>query len=336
MNEIDFIAKKRADWNRLEELILKANGIRGVRALSSEEMRVLGPLYRRASSDLAYARVHSSNSDIILHLNSLVGRAHALMFEAETTGNPALNIFKFYFTEFPTLLQKRVAYFLIALLITTLGGIYGYAVCISNKNNVNKLVPEQFRESAKYWMSGDVSHAPSIAFSAELMTHNHRVGMLTFATGPAAGIPTSVMLFDNGVALGVFAALMTYSNRHATFWPGIVPHGVSELTAIFICGAAGLLIGKSVMFPGRLSRFASLKLGGIEAVKLALGTIPMFIFAGIIEGMFSRLPIAAAWRYAFAIFNGIVWYCYLFIPRPAETDDSLEPKLGSMDNLPAN
>ena len=84
---------------------------------------------------------------------------------------------------------------------------------------------------------------------------------------------------------------------------------------IFICGAAGLLLGGSLLFPGRHTRKDALRLAGTDAIRLTLGTIPLFIFAGIIEGMFSHLAIPALLRYTFAILNGTLWYAYLLVPR---------------------
>ena len=108
---------------------------------------------------------------------------------------------------------------------------------------------------------------------------------------------------------------MTQVHRHSTFWPGIVPHGIAELTAIFICGGAGFQIGLSLLMPGPYRRADAFRIAGTEGMKLVMGTVPLFIFAGIIEGMFSHLTLPNELRYAFAGLNGVLWYLYLFLPR---------------------
>jgi uncharacterized membrane protein SpoIIM required for sporulation len=148
-----------------------------------------------------------------------------------------------------------------------------------------------------------------------LMQHNLTVGLLAFASGVALCVPTAYLMFMNGATLGALAALMTQVHRHGTLWPGILPHGVAELTAIFICGAAGLLIGGAILVPGRYTRTDAFVLAGRDAIVLVLGTIPLFVFAGIVEGMFSHLALPAALRLAFAGINGVFWYVYLFLPR---------------------
>jgi uncharacterized membrane protein SpoIIM required for sporulation len=327
MNERDFVNKKRADWDRLAALISQAVGQRGVRGLSREDVRQLGPLYRRVSSDLAYARLHATNSDLIAHLNGLVGRAHALMFEAERPRSPRQSLIHFYANEFPALLQKRLWFFLAATGISVLGGVFAYWLVITHPDRIDLFIPEQLRSSMQVWKEGKVASPAYASFSAQLMTNNQTVGLISFALGPAGGFPSAYFMFSNGAMLGAMAALMTQVHQHHNFWPGILPHGFAELTAIFICGGAGLLMGTSVLFPGRYHRVESFKRAGSDAIKLVLGTIPLFIFAGIIEGMFSHLPIPAAIRLTFAGVNGVLWYLYLFLPRPAGSlpDDDAEP-----------
>ena len=330
MNERDFVNKKRADWDRLAALIAQASGQRGVRALGREDVRQLGPLYRRVSSDLAYARLHASSADLVTHLNGLVGRAHALLFEAETSRSPAKSLVHFYAHEFPATLQKRLGYFLAAVAVSVLGGMLAYWIVITHPDKLNLFIPEQLRSSAEIWKSGNVAGEAYATQSSLLFRNNMTVGLVSFALGVFGGVFTAQAMFTNGAMLGAMAALMTQVHRHGSFWPGIVPHGIAELTAIFICGGAGFLIGMSWLFPGRNSRIVSLKLAAIDGIKLVLGTIPLFVFAGIIEGMFSHLPLPAPIRVGFAAVNGALWYLYLFLPRPAGSIP--DEDAGSMGN----
>ncbi|HZO89131.1 MAG TPA: stage II sporulation protein M [Chthonomonadaceae bacterium] len=315
MDERDFVTKKRTTWDRLAALVEKAGGKQGIRALSREELLALGPLYRRVSSDLAYARAHATSSDLVQHLNGLVGRAHALLYEAETSGSALRSLRHFYGYEFPTLLQRHARSFLAAVALTLIGVVFAYWLVLTQPDKIGLFIPEEFKSSAEVWKSGKVEARASAAMSGFLMTHNLQIGLLAFASGVVAGVPTAFLLFYNGGMLGAMAALMTQVHHHNTFWPGIVPHGIAELTAIFICGAAGLLIGVALLVPGAYTRRDALKLAGLDAIKLVLGTIPLFIFAGIVEGMFSHLGTPAWFRIGFAALNGVMWYLYLFLPR---------------------
>ncbi len=314
MQERDFIDKKRADWARLAALVAKADRS-GSSKLTRSEIQEIGPLYRRTAADLARASARGLNNDLVIHLNELLARAYSQLYEHSTDYQPAKSVLEFYVWEFPALLQKRFLYFLTSVVIGVLGAIFAYWLVIHQPDKLNLFIPEQLRSSADAWKSGHVSSPAQAEMSSMLMTHNFQIGMISFAAGVFGGFPSMEFMFSNGSMLGAMGALMTQVHQHRNFWPGIVPHGIAELTAIFICGAAGLLIGISFLLPGKRTRGESFIFGSLEAIKLVLGTIPLFIFAGIIEGMFSHLPIPAWFRYTFALMNGLLWYLYLFIPR---------------------
>jgi len=317
MNEHNFVTQKRASWDRLAVILDRANGPKGVSALSGDDVRAIGPLYRRASSDLAYARSKAVSDDLVLHLNGLVARAHALLYEAETSKRPAQTVRDFYLNGFPMLLQRRVGCFVAAFAVSALGALFAYWLVMTHPAKLELFIPAGFKESVDIWKSGKVTSESSPAQSGWLMQHNLTVGMVAFASGILLVVPALAALFTNGAMLGAMAALMTQVRHHDTFWPGILPHGIAELTAIFICGGAGIQIGMAVLFPGRYARIDALRIAGIDGIRLVLGTIPLFIFAGIIEGMFSHLPVPNTTRLAFAALNGVMWYLYLFVPRGA-------------------
>ena len=315
MDERDFVTRKRETWEQLTTIVAKAGGRRGVRALTQEELLALGPLYRRVCSDLAYARVHAVSSDLVAHLNGLVGQAHALLYEAETSVRTTRSVYNFYVYDFPALLQRHARYFLAAFGITLLGAFYAYWFVAVHPDQSEVFVPPQFKESVKAWKEGKVEHDSSTEFSGTLFANNQRVGLIAYASGVAAGIPTCYILLNNGATLGALSAEITRVHQHHTFWPGILPHGIAELTAIFICGGAGLLLGGSLLFPGRYRRVEAFRKAGLESIYLVLGSIPLFIFAGIVEGMFSHLGLPGWIRLTFAGINGTLWYLYLFVPR---------------------
>ena len=307
--------ERREDWDHLERMIQKVNQRRGARNLSREDLECFGPLYRRVSSDLAYVRLNNMNEDLSLHLNRLVGQAHALLYESESSSHPFQSLLKFYVHDFPMLLQKRKGYFLAAFVLSLIGAGYAYWLVSVHPARLDLFIPKELQSSVKIWKSGKISAKPYAAFSGYLMVHNFQIGLLAFAAGTVFGLPTIYLLFVNGATIGSLSAVINQVHRQGAFWPGILPHGVAELTAIFICGAAGLMMGIGLLFPGDYRRIESFRNAGREAVQLVMGTIPLFIFAGIVEGMFSHLDISPVVRIGFALLNGIFWYLYLFLPR---------------------
>ena len=103
------------------------------------------------------------------------------------------------------------------------------------------------------------------AFAMFLFTHNASVGMLCFAAGLRRRRAALLLLFSNGLLLGAFGALYQDRGLGLEFWAWVLPHGVTELLAVVLCGAAGLVLADALLFPGRHSRRENLALRGREA-----------------------------------------------------------------------
>src|SRR2546425_12527604 len=163
-------------------------------------------------------------------------------------------------------------------------------------------------ERHEMWTHSIVSVKPQA--SSAIMTNNMSVSFMTFATGITAGIGTLWFLFFNGLMLGVIGTACGFYQMSGQLWSFVAPHGVLELPAIFIAGGAGLRLAQALLFPGVLSRWDSLALGGGEAVRLLVGVIPMLIVAGLIEAFFSpsSTPMAMKFVAAAALFTCFIAY----------------------------
>jgi uncharacterized membrane protein SpoIIM required for sporulation len=153
-----------------------------------------------------------------------------------------------------------------------------------------------------------------VAFSSFLFTHNISVAFMAFALGLTLGVGTVVMLFANGVFLGALAQAYAAKGLSGWFWAWILPHGIPELTAICIGGAAGLMLARGLASPGRQSRGESLRREARGAVSLLLGTMALFVLAGMIEGTISQIHpphLSVAFKISFALTVGSVVYAYL-------------------------
>jgi uncharacterized membrane protein SpoIIM required for sporulation len=147
-------------------------------------------------------------------------------------------------------------------------------------------------------------------FATFLFTHNAKVGMLCFALGFAAGVPVVFLLFSTGLQLGAMVALYDSRGLGAEFWAWILPHGVTEIGALCLCGAAGMVIGSAIVFPGRHTRLRNLALHGREVALLAMGAVVMFLVAGLIEGFFRQLVQNVGARWVLATATLLLWTWY--------------------------
>jgi uncharacterized membrane protein SpoIIM required for sporulation len=149
------------------------------------------------------------------------------------------------------------------------------------------------------------------AFAAFLSTHNARIGILAFAVGFAAGLPTFVLVLTNGLMLGAFASLYHGRGLGLEFWAWVLPHGVPEIFAIVLCAAGGLVVARALLFPGRSTRLENLAREGRDAGVLVGGALALFLVAGGIEGVFRQAVHSVPVRLAVASVGAVGLAAYL-------------------------
>jgi len=171
-------------------------------------------------------------------------------------------------------------------------------------------------ENHKMWTDSIVTVKPLA--SSGIMTNNMSVAFAAFAAGITAGIGTVWMMLQNGLLMGVVGVACWREGMSLPLWSFVAGHGVLELPAIFIAGGAGLGIAKGMLFPGVLPRKESLVRAGARSVRLLLGTIPMLLVAGIIEGFVSPTPIAPGMKFLLAGALGTLLVLYLMRGRKVE------------------
>ncbi len=144
-------------------------------------------------------------------------------------------------------------------------------------------------------------------FASFLFTHNSQVGILSFFLGFLMGLPVFYLMFTNGQMLGALACLYHQHSLSLEFWGWILPHGVTELGALVLCGGAGLALGRAMVFPGRFSRLENLAMAGRQAGVVVLGAVIMLALAALLEGFFRQMVNDTGVRYSVAISTAILW-----------------------------
>jgi uncharacterized membrane protein SpoIIM required for sporulation len=144
------------------------------------------------------------------------------------------------------------------------------------------------------------------------MTNNISVGFTTFAFGITGGLGVIYMMIFNGLLIGVIGMACHLSGMSLPFWSFVAPHGVLELPAIFIAGAAGFRIAQGLLFPGVLPRRDSLARAGSEAVQMLVGTVPILVIAGLIEAFVSPTELAIPLKFTMAGALFVLLNLYLF------------------------
>jgi uncharacterized membrane protein SpoIIM required for sporulation len=315
-------------WQKLEDLLKIVDG-RGLKGLERDQLQELGRLYRATSADLSRARAMKLSGEVQVYLNNLVVRAHNQVYQNRR--NRLSDLWKFFAHGFPALVQEHILYVVAAFIVFIVPalGCYREAVLDAHFGQMEllagkPLVPDEMWhtiEHHKMWTDSAQDYSPAVA--GFIATNNIKVAITAFAFGISYGIGTVLVLINNGISIGtVFGVCQDYgmAGRLATFVAG---HGVIELTAIFISGGAGLLIGKAMLFPGQYSRVGSLKLAVKPAFKLFAGCVLLLLIAGSIEGFISpRTDIAPEVKYMVSLATAICLLLYLFAPRKLDADES--------------
>ena len=322
-----FVSTHRAQWQRLDELVSRAQKLK-LSALSDAELHELGILYRRAAADLARAQTRLSTThagrELVRSLNDLVLRAHALLYSAPAP--EARRAFDWIAFGFPAAFRRHWRATAVAALLMFGPGLIAYVCVLANASLAPYFVPESAIEEVQKraqqkiitgWGANTNYEGlmSSPAVSSYIMTNNIRVSMMALALGMTAGLGTSIVLVQNGLMVGGLAGVASNARVDVLFWAVILPHGILELTAICIAGGAGLLLARAMWSPGVLRRGDALKLAGIEAAQLLVGVAMMLIVAGLIEGFITPLPLAPDVKLGFAALTGVVMVAYLSLRR---------------------
>ncbi|MCS6859347.1 MAG: stage II sporulation protein M [Abditibacteriales bacterium] len=310
-----FLHERHARWQRLEALLSQVESA-GWANLSPAEVREFGSLYRRVSSDLVQARSQTGNAEVLEYLNDLVARAYSHVYRS-----PRLSWrdgVAFLAAGFPRLFRETLTYTLVAAMLFMGGAGFGYFATATDPAAPYQLLGRSLaaiqpknRGGQGLPLSRSVMPNEAAVLSSAIMTNNIRVSFLAFASGVLFGVGTVGVLFFNGIMLGSLTQTFTAAHQSLEFWSLILPHGIIELTAIFIAGGAGLLLGKALALPGRRRRRDALAEHGQRAIRLILGVIPLLVLAGTIEGFVTPLPIGPYPKLVFAFLTAVGLVAYL-------------------------
>lgn len=305
MDERSFVESRRQLWSELGASLDRMR-TRGARSLSHDELRLLGSRYRAVVSDLSFARTQGASEGLVTYLNELAGRAHGVIYASKPARLRGIKTF--VIADFPALFRATINYTLVAAVIF----FVGWAASATNPEICDAVFPRKITAPPSTAKDANLlDYIDPAALSSFIMTNNITVGILAFAGGVTAGVYTIYQIAHNGLVIGAMATKAAPVLGQQRFWSLIVPHGVIELLAIFMCGGAGLMIGASMIAPGNLRRVDSVRIAAAIALRLFAGAVLFFVIAGIIEGFVTPSGLPARLKIAFGGLTAIGAAIYL-------------------------
>ncbi|MBK6408962.1 MAG: stage II sporulation protein M [Flavobacteriales bacterium] len=283
MREAAFVKRNNGKWRRLELLVAG----RSVDITPDEA----SALYIELNDDLSYARTFYPGAKVTGYLNTLAAGMHRHIYRNQRTGMGRL--VSFWATELPLLMASTrkqlgiaAGVFLVAVIIGGISARYDadFTRLVMGDGYVDMTL-ENIKEGKPMGVYGS---APMMDMFFGITLNNIKVSFYAFAFGLLLSYGTWMILVQNGIMLGTFQYFMYDQGVLRESLMGIWLHGTVEISCIVIAGAAGIVMGNSILFPGTYTRLASFRRGALKGVKIVMGLVPCFILAGFIESFITR------------------------------------------------
>ncbi|MGH8892237.1 MAG: stage II sporulation protein M [Actinomycetes bacterium] len=299
-----YVATHRGEWQRLDELLARPGGRRNRR--SGAEVDELVELYQRVATHLSVVRSASPDPALVGRLSSLVARARSAV---TGTHVPAwVDVARFFTVVFPAALYRSARWWVaVGVAFCLVGVAVGWWVAANPEVQATIAAPEQIRQLVEEDFEDYYSSAPAGSFAAKVATNNAWVSALALALGVLI-LPVVLILWQNALNVGIAGGLMASGDRLDLFFGLILPHGLLELTCVFVAAGAGLRLGWSWVDPGPRSRSRALAEEGQAAGALALGLAATLFVSAVVEAFVtpSGLP-----TWARVGIGATVWLAFL-------------------------
>jgi uncharacterized membrane protein SpoIIM required for sporulation len=301
-----FAEAHRAEWARLDDLVKRR------RRLSGDEVDELVGLYQRAATHLSVVRSAGGDPRLTSELSTRVARARGAVTGAHA---PAWGqVGRFFVVAFPAQAYRlRWWWFGAAAGSIILAVISAAWIARSPAVQASLLPPAQAKQLVQQEFRGYYSQYAATSFAAKVWTNNVWVAAESLIFGILLGIPTVLVLLENALNVGVDAGFMIGHGRGTEFFALILPHGMLELSAVFLAAAAGLHLGWTIIDPGPRSRTVALAEEGRSTVTLALGMILVLLVSGVIEAFVTPSPLPTWARIGIGAVAELLFLTYVFV-----------------------
>ncbi len=242
--------------------------------------------------DLAYAKTFYPAGKITTFINAEASKIYLQIYKnRKEESNRIVTFWKY---DLPLTIRKHHRVILFSLIFFIIFASIGYFAAAKDEEVVRGIFGDGYVEHTQENIDkgnpfGIYEHGNAFLSWISIMINNIRVSLLMFASGIFCGIPSLYMSVTNSVMVGAFDQFFASRGLGLDFWLVVFVHGTLEITALIISCAAGLVLGKSFLFPGTIKRIDAFKQGAKDGVKLMIGLMPVFALAAFFEGFITRL-----------------------------------------------
>jgi uncharacterized membrane protein SpoIIM required for sporulation len=319
-----FVLTHRGTWDRLDQLVKRR------RSLNGAEIDELVELYQRVSTHLSMLRSASSDSLLIGRLSSLIARARAAVTGAHAPLSSAFT--RFWTVSFPVVAYRTGRWWL-ATALTFLAVVIVIGCWVAWNPDVQAAIgtPREIDELVNHDVSSYYSDHPALAFALQVWVNNSWVAAKCIGFAVVLGLPIPIVLFQNAANLGLIAGLMFQAGKGGILLGLLAPHGLLELTAVFLAAGVGMRLGWSVISPGDRPRGQVLAEQGRGVVSVAVGLVGVLLVSGLIEALVTPSPLPTFVRVGIGIGAEVAFLSYVvYFGRRA----AMAGETGDIDDAP--
>jgi uncharacterized membrane protein SpoIIM required for sporulation len=317
LREALFIKKNRDRWLKNQHLP----------AHDADEM---AKDFTQLVDDLAYAKTFYPASKVTQFINSEASKIYLNIYKNRKEESNRLVTFWKY--DLPLTIRKHHGTVLFSFIIFVVFFAVGFFVSMQDESMARSFFGDGYVDQTQQNIDkgnpfGIYEHGNPILSWLGIMINNISFSLKMFASGIFCGIPCLYDLVKTAVMVGIFDELFASKGLGIDFWLVVFVHGTLELTAIIIAGAAGLVLGKSFLFPGTIKRLDAFKQGAKDGVKIMIGLIPVFALAAFFEGLITRLYNDLSILTTIIVSMSVLFVIWYFIIYPVRLSKKLALQL---------
>lgn len=305
MREGAFIKKNKDRWEQTGQ-----NG--------TDDADEMAAAFIRLTDDLAYAKTFYPHSKVTRYINALAARIYLRIYQARKEESNRLLLF--WKRDVPLTIRKHHPVLLFCFLIFALFFMVGFFSSMQDEEFVRQMLGNDYVDMTEQNIEagnpfGVYQSGSSFLMWAGFMINNIMVSLMYFVRGLLFGFLTIIALVKESVRIGAFEYMFYAKGLGSQAVVTILLHGLLELTAIIIACAAGVVLGKSFLFAGTVSRLEALRQGVKDGVKIIVGLMPVFAVAAFFEGFVTRhyrMPAVLSGFLLLLSGTFVVWYFIVY------------------------